>query len=166
MVKPALPLLLSLALSAGAQGLSPTASAPAPAAAPASPTAQGLSPTARSLSPAADVLADMAPRPKPPEHPASARWEDFTAVTLLSAPFTAIWAVLGAAVVAKISQSRENNPNFFPTMGTPELSGAAMVAAAASVSIGLISVQWGGSPRAVSGTPAQDISPVPIQVVH
>jgi hypothetical protein len=159
MVKPALALLLSLALPAGAQSLSPTAAA-------LSPTAHGLSGTALPTSPAADVLADMAPRPVPPEHPASARWEDFTAVTLLSAPFTAFWAVIGAAVVAKISQSRENNPNFFPSMGTPELTGAAMVAAAASVSIGLISVQWGGSARAVSGTPTSIPMTTPTKVVH
>ena len=166
MVKPALALSLSLALSAGAQGLSPTASALSPTANGLSPSARALSGTALSLSPPADVLADMAPRPKPPEHPANARWEDFTAVTLLSAPFTAIWAVIGAAVVAKISQSRENNPNFFPTMGTPELAGAAMVAAAASVSIGLISVQWGGSARAISPTSIPVTFGDPSKVVH
>jgi hypothetical protein len=161
MVRPALALMLSLPLAAGAQGLSPAANALSPTVG-----ARALSGTALALSPPADVLADMAPRPVPPEHPANARWEDFTAVTLLSAPFTAIWAVIGAAVVAKISQSRENNPNFFPTMGTPELAGAAMVAAAASVSIGLVSVQWGGSARSVSGTAAPAPSPTPTKAVH
>jgi hypothetical protein len=66
-------------------------------------------------------------------------WEDFTAVTLISLPFTALWALVGAVTVAAISQHA-----FPPSMDTPQLAGAAMVAAGASVSIGLLSVQWGG----------------------
>jgi hypothetical protein len=100
----------------------------------------------------------MAPRPTPPPHTANARWEDFTAVTLLSAPFTAFWSVLGAVLVATVSQSRGQGKLVFPNMGTPELTSAAMVAATASVSIGLVSVQWGGSSRPVSAT----ASPLPI----
>jgi hypothetical protein len=182
MVKPALAVLLSLAC--GAQGAvafgpgAPTSTFPAavsfagsgPGLSPGaqaldvSATARGLSPSANAVSgtalsttPPADVLAAMAPRPAPPEHPANARWEDFTAVTLLSAPFTAFWSVLGAVVVATVSQSRSQGKLVAPNMGTPELSGAAMVAATASLGIGIVSVQWGGSPKRVSGT----ASPLP-----
>ncbi|HTB34727.1 MAG TPA: hypothetical protein VK842_07680 [bacterium] len=148
------------ALSPSAQALPVSASvqalpvSPGAQASPASPTARGLSGTALALSPPADVLAEMAPRPSPPEHRANARWEDFTAVTLLSAPFTAFWSVLGAVLVSTVSQSREHGRLAAPSMGTPELTSAAMIAGAASVSIGLVSVQWGGSPRGESGTAA------------
>lgn len=86
--------------------------------------------------------AELAPLPASPPKPAhlpNVAWEDFTAVTLISLPFTALWSVLGALAVASISQQV-----FPPAMDTPELAGAAMVAVGASLSIGLVSVQWGG----------------------
>jgi hypothetical protein len=181
MVRRAVLLLLVAAVSAEAQPLSPTSApdlAPLalsgtahPVSLPAGtlgPSGHALSGTALSLSPPADVLAAMAPRPSPPPHTANARWEDFTAVTLLSAPFTAIWSVLGAVLVATVSQSRGQGKLVFPNMGTPELTGAALVAATASVSIGLISVQWGATPPMVSPTarslPAP-LSTTPIKAV-
>ena len=148
MVRTAIALLLSL--SVGAQG-----------AAALSPTAAALSGTAQALSPPADVLAALPPSPLPPAHPANAAWENFTAVTLLSAPLTAFWAVLGAVLVATVSQTRQHGRLVFPEMGTPELTGAALVAGSASVGIGLLSLQWGGSAKPLSPAAASLSAPSP-----
>ena len=101
----------------------------------------GLSGTAAlSLSASAltlDLL-DLPPRPTPPAHAKDVAWEDFTVVTLISAPFTALWDGLGAYVVGAISQDR-----FSPAFTKSLIVGAAAVAGTASVTIGLVSVSWG-----------------------
>lgn len=96
-------------------------------------------------------------RPSPPPLEPNVPWQDISAVTLVSLPFTAFWSVLGALAVAGISQG-----HFPPEIGTPMLAGAAIVAGSASLGIGLISVQWGGSkPRALSPT-AEAAHPTPL----
>jgi hypothetical protein len=116
----ALSLLASAPLTAGELGLSATA-------------------TAQSVSQSSGALPPLPAAPEKPAYQPNVPWEDFTAVTLISLPFTALWSVLGAVAAASISQKQ-----FPPSMGTPQLAGAAMVAASASVSIGLVSIQWGG----------------------
>jgi hypothetical protein len=95
------------------------------------------SPAALRLEPV--PLAPLAPRPEPPAMQPSAAWEDVSAVTLVSLPFTAFWCLLGSLAVAGVAQHK-----FPPDMDTPTLLGAATVAAGASLAIGLVSLQWGG----------------------
>lgn len=141
MVKRALGVLLSLALL-----VQPGLAADLSVTAATSPTAQALSPSAEGL---LDLPGRPAPIPKVPNRPV----EDFFAVTLLSLPFTALWALVGALVVGGIAQN-----HFPPEFDTPLLTAAGMAAAGTSVAIGLVSVQWSAGP-APSPTPA--LTPVP-----
>lgn len=105
-----------------------------------------LSPTAA----ASAELPALPPRPAPLKREPNVGWESFAASTLVSMPFTAFWALLGALLVGGVAQQR-----FPPEFDQALLTGAAAAAGAASVSIGLISVQWGGgsSPAAATLTP-------------
>ena len=85
-----------------------------------------------------------APIPKIPNNGV----EDFFAVTLISLPFTAFWALIGALIVGGISQN-----HFPPEFTTPLLASAGATAAGTSVAIGLVSVQWGGHAPKPSPTP-------------
>ncbi len=76
-----------------------------------------------------------APIPKVPNRP----MEDFVAVTLISLPFTAFWGLIGALAIGGIAQNR-----FPPEFDTPLLTGAATFAAGSALTVGLVSVQWGG----------------------
>lgn len=91
------------------------------------PAYADLTPTAAVSSPAFE-----------PNHPV----EDFFTVSLVSIPFTGLWALLGASVVAGISQSK-----YPPEFSDDMFLGAAGVALGASVGIGLLSVSWGGSKK-------------------
>jgi hypothetical protein len=164
------PCLGSAAVSPLAAPLSPSAQAralsPAAAALPLSPSAGGSTRTAEALSATAKGLLPLPERPDHIHLAVNNPVEDFFALTLLSLPFTAIWGLLGAVLVGSIAQA-----HFPPTVGTPLLAGAGVVAAGASVSIALVSIQWGGSsgPRASTATaqgpavsiPAPSATPIP-----
>lgn len=125
-----------------------------------SPTASSSSPTAGSASPTASRdLPMLPPRPLPAEHQKNIGWEDFTVVTVISAPFTALWCGLGAAVVSAFSRGRLPLSTSSPLFGA-----AAGTAALASVTIGLVSVNWGGSsgPAPLSSTSQVLLSPGPL----
>lgn len=100
-----------------------------------------LSPAAAS----ADLLPALPSRPAPLKREPNVRWETFSATTLVSLPFTAFWALLGALIVGGVVQKR-----FPPEIDQPLLTSAAVVAGTASLGIGLISVNWGGSPASAS----------------
>ena len=121
-------------------------------------TATALSATSASVpaSPAVYTLQALPERPAPIRHVPNQAGEDLVAITLISLPFTALWSLLGAAIVGGISQNR-----FPPNFDTPMLTGAAGVALGTSLAIGLVSVQWGGShpPQ-----PGSEPSPVPLPV--
>lgn len=119
-------------LSASAQALSPSAQALTPTA-----TAQALSPSV-----SAD-LAPLPPRPTPLVLEPNVAWEDFSAVTLVSLPFTAFWSILGTLIVGGLSQGK-----FPPEIDNTLIASAASVAAGASLAIGLVSIHWGGSKTA------------------
>lgn len=85
-------------------------------------------------------LSPLPERPAPLQREPNVAWEDVSAVTLVSLPFTAFWALIGALAVGGFTQGK-----FPPELDTPLLTGAAAAAAGASLSIGLISVNWGGS---------------------
>lgn len=105
--------------------------------------AQGPEPAAAEAAPAeADLLGDLPARPRPPVPVPNVAWEHASAVTLVSLPFTAFWSLLGALAVGGIAQGR-----FPPEVDTPLLAGAAAVAGAGSLAIGLASVRWGGPAR-------------------
>ena len=87
------------------------------------------------LAPAASAEDLQAYHPEP-NHPA----EDFFVVSIISLPFTALWCLVGATAVASVSQQK-----FPPDFTDEALIGAGAVALGSSVSIGLLSVSWGGS---------------------
>lgn len=107
--------------------------------APAMHAAEAVSPSAKTL----EALPQLPARPPIPARTPNVAWEDMSAVTIVSLPFTAFWALLGALTIGGIQQGR-----FPPEMDSPLLTGAAVVAAGASLSIGLVSVSWGGSSKA------------------
>jgi hypothetical protein len=75
--------------------------------------------------------------------------EDFFTVTLVSLPFTALWALIGASVVGGISQGK-----YPPEFNSDMLIGAGAVAVGASLGIGIVSVAWGkGRGKASNSTP-------------
>ena len=130
--------LSSLALADSVS--SPSASDPAR---PLSSTAMVLSPTAKALSSTAkDPMAPLPGPPSPivrvPNNPV----EDFFAVTLISLPFSAFWALVGALVIGGAAQG-----HYPPEFTTQLLTTAGGIAAGTSVAIGLVSVQWGSSPK-------------------
>jgi hypothetical protein len=114
--------------------------------------------TPAALTPNADVMAPLPGRPPAIVHTVNDPVEDFFAVTLISMPFTAFWALLGALAIGGTVQKR-----FPPEFDTPLLISAGSVAAGASVLTGLISVHWGGSrPSPVpSPTPSSTQTPTP-----
>ena len=143
----------AVVLKPGAGVLSGTASA-------LSGTASALSGTASALSPSADVLLPLPPRPPPPAKTHNSALESFVGVTLLSAPFTAFWAVLGALAVESVAQ-HQFPPDFGQDRAKATLSAAGAVAGGSSVMIGLVSIHWGGpsgdeglSPTVQAGGPA------------
>lgn len=114
-------------------------------------SAQALSPSAaaQALSPDAGS-ADLAPlplRPAPLVREPNVAWEDFSAVTLVSLPFTAFWSILGTLAVGGISQGK-----FPPEIDSTLIATAASIAGGASLTIGLVSIQWGG-PKAANPDP-------------
>jgi hypothetical protein len=112
-------------------------------------------PVSSTAAAAGGALAPLPGSPAVPQPLPSAGWEDFTAVTLVSMPFTAFWAVLGALIVGGVSQG-----HFPPEVDTPMLAGAAAVAGGASLGIGLVSLHWGPR-RAAAPDPAPAVTPVP-----
>jgi hypothetical protein len=112
--------------------------------------AADLSPTAAAQEDA--ELAALPARPAPLQREPNVAWEDFTASTLVSMPFTAFWALLGALLVGGVAQQR-----FPPEFDQNLLAGAAAAAGAASLTVGLVSVKWGGSkdPGSAAAGPAK-----------
>jgi hypothetical protein len=142
---------VALPLSPTAAALSPTAAPPLSQTAGSTATAQALA-----LSGTAKGLQPLPERPKPIAKMANDPVEDFFAITLLSVPFTALWSLAGALIVGSISQG-----HFPPVIGTPLLTGAALTAAGASVTIGLVSIQWGSGSSAKAGSPTAQAVPLP-----
>ncbi len=115
----------------GAHGSAPSSVTVMASVAPESVTAQ-----AQAISPTALV-------PLTPFMPeADSGFEDFAVTSIISLPFTALWSLLGCMVVTSLWQQK-----FPPELGDPELIGAATTALGASISIGLISVNWGGTKK-------------------
>jgi hypothetical protein len=144
-IRPAMLLCLALAAAQGRcaeapLALSPSSAAPAAAAASLSPAAAGaavpLTQAAISTSPAFEK-----------NHPT----EDFFVVTIISTPFTALWSLLGTAVVAGIAQKQ-----FPPNFDRPTLVTAGSVALGASITIGVLSATWG---QGKAPGPASNLSP-------
>lgn len=102
---------------------------------------------AAAVSPTVQALAELPPRPQAPVLQPNRAWEDAAAVTLVSLPFTAFWALLGALAVGGASQGR-----FPPELSTDMLAGAAMVAGGSSLAIGLFSISWGGPSHPASAS--------------
>jgi hypothetical protein len=124
---------LALALTGATQvaaALSPTVAASV-----SSTSAMSVSPAAVALSKTADLplITETAPAFEP-NHPV----EDFFVVSIISLPFTALWTLVGATVVASVSQKV-----FPPNFDEGTLISAGAIAAGASVSIGLVSATWG-----------------------
>ena len=118
---------------------------------PGSPAATGLSPSAKSLSSTASALSGtakadpMAPLPGPPSpivRVPNNPVEDFFAVTLISLPFSAFWALVGTLIIGGAAQG-----HYPPDFNTQLLTTAGSIAAGTSLAIGLVSVQWGPSPH-------------------
>jgi len=101
------------------------------------------------LSATAEGLPALPARPAPLQREPNVRWETFAATTIVSLPFTAFWALIGALIVGGVAQKR-----FPPEFDQPLLTGAAVAAGAASLSVGLISVNWGGSKAATTAVSA------------
>jgi hypothetical protein len=80
--------------------------------------------------------------------------EDFFVVSIISLPFTALWTLVGATIVASISQ-RTFPPSF--SEGTLISSGA--IAFGSSIGIGLLSATWGKGKSA----PESVAAPAPLQ---
>ena len=159
----AVPLEAASISGTAATALSPNASALSGAATALSPSANALSGTAKTLSPTplADLL-PLPPRPLPPLKTENSAWESFAGVTLLSAPFTAFWSVLGALAVEGFAQG-QFPPDFGQDRAKATLSTAAAVAGGASLMIGLVSVHWGGShaPALSATAQAADLTATP-----
>jgi hypothetical protein len=151
----------ALLLVAAARLACGTALAGDPAPAEASPAAQSLPVSAAAPAPASASAAggtdtasvqDLPLLPARPSRKIAQKnvaWEDFTVVTLISLPFTALWCGLAAVAVSLCSGNR------LPLSSTsPLVEGAGCLAGAASVTIGLVSVSWGGSaaPQGASAT--------------
>jgi hypothetical protein len=117
-----------------------------------------LSPTAgsaRALSPAAadsDAFWGRTPAPalQPPALPGSQAndpGEDFAVVGAISLPFTALYAALLVAVAESIHQE-----HFPPSFSGGDTAAIGALALAGSITIAVVSVDWGGSPRPASPT--------------
>lgn len=120
-------------------------------------TAEALTPSAKTLSPTANVMGPLPARPLPIQRIANRPVDDFFAVTLISLPFTAFWALVGALAVGGIAQQR-----FPPEFDNNLLAGAGAFAGGASLLTGLVSVSWSSSPKATPGpTPTPIPTPAP-----
>lgn len=64
--------------------------------------------------------------------------EDFFVVTIISLPFTALWSIVGAAVIGGIAQKQ-----FPPNFSNDALLSTAAIAVGSSLTVGLLSVSWG-----------------------
>ncbi len=136
-----LALLTALPACLSGSPLSGTAQAmPAPAAADVSGTG-----TARSVSGAAQALSstarDKAPvRPPLPKLTRNDPGEDFMVVSIISMPFTALYAGLAVALVDTIRQRQ-----FPPQFDQPSVDAVAGAAVLGSFTIAAISVKWSSS---------------------
>jgi hypothetical protein len=133
--------------------------------------ALALSGTARSLVPlsatpqtltatAAHDLPLLPKRPPEPKLEKAVPWEYFTVVTLLSAPFTALWSGLIFGIVEVAAQGGKLPPKF----SSSDYAVVGAVAGSASVGIGLFSLSWGGqgAPQPLSVTVRAGASPTPV----
>jgi hypothetical protein len=127
-------LLAAASLAAGEPALTPVPGAGAP---------QALSQAAASRD-----LPLLPERPAGPKYSNPTRWEYITVVTLLSAPFTALWYGLVFGIVEIIVQHGTVPPKF----STPMYEGLAAAAGATSLGIALVSVNWGGQGKPLSAT--------------
>lgn len=133
-------LLAAASLAAGEPAVTP---GPGPAA---------VAPRSLSRAAAARDLPLLPERPASPKYSNPTRWEYVTVVTLLSAPFTALWYGLVFGIVEICVQGHAP-----PKFSTPMYEGLAAAAGATSLGIALVSVTWGGQGRPLSAT----ASPVP-----
>jgi hypothetical protein len=140
-------LALALAASArllGADALSPTASAALAASATA----------AASLSPTADTDAfwgrTPAPALQPPALPGSQAndpGEDFAVISCISLPFTGLYSAILVALAESVHQK-----HFPPSLSGGDTAAMGALALASSVTIAVVSVDWGPSPKALTRT--------------
>jgi hypothetical protein len=139
-------LLAAASLAAGEPALSP------------GPNPLSGTGAARASSPAAAArdLPLLPERPAPPKEVNPTRWEYVTVVTLLSAPFTALWYGLVFGIVEIFVQHGRVPPKFT----TPMYEGLCAVAGATSLGIALVSVHWGGQGRDLSATASVAV-PIP-----
>jgi hypothetical protein len=134
---------LRAALAAVLLCLAPLRAAePAPATA-SVPGAPALSATAQALCPSASALEGARRLEK--NRPV----EDFAVTTLVSLPFTAFWAFIGATAVLSVSQGK-----FLPDYSDEAVIGAGATALGASLAIGVVSVSWGKG-KAPAAPPVQ-----------
>jgi subtilisin family serine protease len=140
-------LLAAASLAAGEPALTP---GPSPGAA---------APTALSQAAAARDLPLLPERPAGPKANNPTRWEYITVVTLLSAPFTALWYGLVFGIV-EICVQRQAPPKFSPAM----YEGLAAAVGATSLGIALVSVSWGGQAKPLSAASASGPSPMPSRI--
>jgi hypothetical protein len=142
-------LLAAASLAAGEPALTPV---PSPGAG---------APQALSQASAARDLPLLPERPASPKYANPTRWEYITVVTLLSAPFTALWYGLVFGIV-EICVQGHVPPKFSPTM----YEGLAAAAGATSLGIALVSVSWGGQGKPLSATASAVPSPVPSRIPY
>jgi hypothetical protein len=114
-------------------------------------------PRALSQSASTSDLPLLPERPAHPQYSNPTRWEYITVVTLLSAPFTALWYGLVFGIVEIVVQHGAVPPKF----STPMYEGLAAAAGATSLGIALVSVSWGGQARPLSAGAGSSPSPIP-----
>jgi hypothetical protein len=95
-------------------------------------------PKSETISAAAATTATSGVSPASPTFEKNNPVEDFCVVSIVSLPFTALWSILGAGIVASISQQK-----FPPELSNDTLFSTGAIALGASVGIGLVSVSWG-----------------------
>ena len=118
-----------LALAEAPGSLTPTASTP-----------QALTFTAElGLPPAKPDLGQTA---------SNSRVEDFSIITLISLPFTALYSIAAVAAYQGILQKK-----FPPDIDQNTWSGTAIAAGAGALSIAAVSIQWGGPKKPKVGSP-------------
>lgn len=141
-------LCLALALAASAR----LAAAPLAAA---TGTAQALSASAAaSLSPTADTDAfwgrTPAPALQPPALPGSQAndpGEDFAVISCIALPFTGLYSAILVGLAESIHQK-----HFPPSLSGGDTAAIGVLALAGSITIAVVSVDWGPSPKPLSST--------------